>query len=88
MKSTSFKIGETYLIRTVTMYYTGRVIALTDSDIQLEDAAWVADTGRFSDALKKGTLAEVEPYPNGCYIARDVIVDFAPWTHPLPRTQI
>ena len=32
--SHSFKIGEAYLIRTVTMYYTGRVKKVTDSDVQ------------------------------------------------------
>ena len=34
----SFEIGKCYLIRTVTMYFTGRCIRVTDSDVLLEDA--------------------------------------------------
>ena len=60
-----FEIGEIYLIRTVTMIDVGRVIAANDKWIVLEDAAWIADTGRFSDALKKSQFNEVEPFPDG-----------------------
>ena len=83
----SISIGETYLIRTVTMHYAGRVIQITDSDIVLQDAAWIADTGRYSEALRNGQLSEVEPYPDGdpVIVSRAVIVDLARWNHPLPR---
>lgn len=60
-----FEIGQVYLIRTVTMTDLGRVIAANDKWIVMEDAAWIADTGRFSDALKKCSFNEVEPYPDG-----------------------
>ena len=83
----SFEVGEAYLIRTVTMMYTGRITKITKSDIALEYAAWIADSGRYSDALEKGTLNVVEPYPDGVAISRASIVDFAIWTHPLPREQ-
>lgn len=83
----SFEIGKSYLIRTVTMTQTGRVVAITDSDIKLEDAAWIADTGRFHTALMTGTLEEVEPFPHGCFVNRAAIVDFAPWVHELPKDQ-
>lgn len=86
-RSHSFKVGESYLIRTVTMHYTGRVIAITDSDIVLVDAAWIADTGRYHNSLVEGTLSEVEPYPDGVCVSRSCIVDFVVWKHPLPRGQ-
>ena len=60
-----FEIGGIYLIRTVTMIDTGRVIAASPQWIILEDAAWIADTGRFGDALKKCEFNEVEPFPDG-----------------------
>ena len=85
VKTHNLEIGKSYLIRTVTMMYTGRVISITDFDIKLEDAAWIADSGRYSVALETGTLNEVEPYPNGCFVARQGIIDFAPWDHNLPR---
>ena len=83
----SFSIGEKYLIRTVTMMYTGRLIVITDSDLVLEQAAWIADSGLYSDALAKGTLGEVEPYPNEVLVSRAAIVDAATWNFDLPRDQ-
>jgi hypothetical protein len=86
-KSHSFEIGKAYLIRTVTMHYTGRVIAITDSDVLLEDAAWIADTGRFADSLQTGELSEIEPYPGRVAVCRGAMVDFCEWTHRLPKVQ-
>lgn len=86
-RSHSYKIGEKYIIRTVTFHYTGRIAAITDTDIVLDEAAWIADTGRWADALKNGTLNEVEPYPGGCIIQRDNVIDAALWSHDLPRDQ-
>jgi len=69
-------IGATYLIRTVTMIDTGIVVSVTDQEIVLEEAAWIADTGRFADALKSATFNEVEPFPEGkVIIGRGSIVD-------------
>jgi hypothetical protein len=51
----------------------------------LEDAAWIADTGRFSDALKSAKFNEVEPFPNGrVIIGRGSIIDAVRFD-PLPR---
>jgi len=80
------KVGEKVLIRCVTHYYTGKVEIVTDEEIILSNAAWIADMGRFSEALKNGTLSEVEPYPDGLIsINRGAVVDVAPWNHELPR---
>lgn len=86
-QSHSITIGKSYLFRTVTMHYTGRVAAVTDTDVVLEDAAWIADTGRYSDSLKTGELGEVEPYPDRVVICRGAVVDFVEWKHALPRDQ-
>lgn len=85
--SHSIAVGEPVLIRTVTHYFTGRVRAVTASDIVLDDAAWIADTGRFADALKTGKLNEVEPYPSHVIISRGGVIDITPWEHDLPRKQ-
>ncbi|UOF78857.1 hypothetical protein [Caudoviricetes sp.] len=72
-----FEIGAIYLIRTVTMIDVGRVIAASKQWVILEDAAWVADTGRFSDALKKWQFNEIEPFPDGFVgVSCGSIVDF------------
>ena len=69
-------IGKNYLIRTVTMIQTGRLVAVTQQELVLEDAAWIADTGRFADALRTGKFNEVEPFPDGhVIVGRGAIVD-------------
>ena len=83
----SFKVGVNYLIRGVTHYYTGRLKAVTETDLVLGDAAWIADTGRFADALANGTLNEVEPFAGDVIVSRAAVVDATEWTHALPRTQ-
>ena len=72
-----WEIGKCYLIRTVTMIQTGRCVAVHDKEICLEDAAWIADTGRFSDSLLTLDFSEVEPFPDGSVIlvGRGSIVD-------------
>ncbi len=79
-------IGKKVFIRTVTNYYTGRLISC-DQYLHLEEAAWIADTGRFSDALTSGEFSEIEPYPGDCWISAGSIVDVSEWQHDLPRTR-
>ena len=69
-------VGKCYLIRTVTMIQTGRLVKVTDKELVLEEAAWIADTGRFSDALVSLNFNEVEPFPDGLvFIGRGAIID-------------
>ena len=69
-------IGKCYLIRTVTMIQTGRLVKVAEKELVLEDAAWVADTGKFSEALKSLNFDEVEPFPDGqVIVGRGAIVD-------------
>jgi hypothetical protein len=85
--SHSFELGKQYLIRCVTHYYLGRLCSVTDTDLVLDDASWIADTGRFYDALSKGTLNECEPFISPVIISRMSIVDATEWKHKLLRDQ-
>lgn len=78
-----FEIGKAYFIRTVTLYQVGRVVAISGQFVKLEDASWIADTGRFSDALKNGNFSEIEPVGES-YINLSSIIDAFPWEHKLP----
>ncbi len=49
-------VGKNYLIRTVTMIDTGRLVKVTEHELVLEDAAWIADTGRFMQAIEKAEI--------------------------------
>ncbi len=79
------RIGNNVLIRTVTNFHTGKIVEMSASEIVLEQAAWIADTGRFSEALKKGTLNEVEPFADGIVsVGRGSVVDVSNWLTALP----
>lgn len=83
----AYKIGEQYLIRTVTHYYTGRLAAIYPQELVLESAAWIADTGRFHDCLKNGTVNECEPFVEPVILNRGAIVDGTVWKGKLPAEQ-
>jgi len=83
--NSAYVVGRSYFVRTVTHYYTGRLLAVYDDALVLGDAAWIADTGRFGAALASGSLNEVEPYPDKVIVSRGAIVDACVWLHPLPR---
>jgi hypothetical protein len=55
---THWEIGRVYLIRTVTHIDTGRLVAVTPNELVIEDAAWIADTGRYADAVEKKSASE------------------------------
>ena len=80
-----YRVGDVVFVRTVTYHYTGRISAIYAGEIVLEDAAWIADSGRFGAALATGELSEVEPYPGSVIVSRGAIVDVSAWAHPLPR---
>lgn len=69
-------IGDSYLIRTVTMTLSGKLKAVYQQELVLSDAAWIADTGRFSEALEdQDKFNEVEPFKNDVIVGRGGIVD-------------
>lgn len=82
-----FVVGESYLFRTVTHIEVGRVKAIKGQFVELEDASWIADTGRYHDCLAKGTFNEVEPYPLYTGVNTQSLINYAPWPHNLPREQ-
>lgn len=82
-----YQVGQNYFIRTVTHHYTGRLIKVTPKELVLQDVAWIADDGRFMNAIKDGTLKEIEPYQDDVVIGRGAILDATIWRHPLPREQ-
>lgn len=81
----AFEVGKSYFIRTATFHCTGRLTAIYPQELVLEDAAWIADSGRFSAALHSGVYNEVEPFHKPVIVARGSIVDATEITTPLPR---
>jgi hypothetical protein len=85
-----FNVGENIFLRKITMIITGHVVAVHDTYVELDHAAWVADTGRYTQAVATGKFHEVEVYPADLIIKvplSDLVDGFvAPWS--LPTTQI
>lgn len=79
-------VGEKYFFRTVTYHLTGRVKKVVGNIVELENAAWIADSGRFMQAIKDGAVKEVEPVGRA-FLNLASVTDFFPWKHPLPEKQ-
>lgn len=58
-------IDKPVIVRTVTHTFTGNVTQVTDCDIVLHQAAWIAVSGRWNQAVKGvwESSAEIEMYP-------------------------
>jgi hypothetical protein len=72
-----YPIGKNVFIRTVTHHHTGKLIAVTSQELVLENAAWIADDGKFSTSLAKCEFAEVEMFPanSRVIVGRGGIID-------------
>lgn len=71
-----YRIGKNYFIRTVTMNHAGRLVEVFDHELVLESASWIADSGRFTQALESGDFNEVEMFPKGrVVIGRGALID-------------
>ena len=82
-----FKVGDKLFVRTVTYFMTGQVREIVGAFLVMEQAAWVADTGRFMDALDSSNFSEVEPFPSGSAILNtNAIIDASP-INDLPTVQ-
>lgn len=66
-----FTIGDTWFIRTVTHHLVGELKAVGVQELVLKGGTvmWVADDGRFTQAISKGEFNETEVYGD-----QDVIV--------------
>ena len=84
-----FEVGENYFLRTVTHHFTGKLVAVHAMEIVLTQAAWIADDGRFADAVKEGKFNEVEPFPSDAevIINRASLVDALKVAFKLPCSQ-
>jgi len=86
-----WEIGESVFIRTVTYHLTGRIDHVIKENNQtwlvLGNAAWVADSGRFKQAIETGELNEVEPVNVSIRVNTSSITDVYSWFNTLPDKQ-
>lgn len=79
-------VGGKFFFRTLTYHLTGKVKKIIGSILELEDAAWIADSGRFMQCIKDGVVSEVEPVGKA-FLNISAVTDFFPWVHKLPNSQ-
>ena len=75
--SVPYEIGENYLVRTVTMIYTGKLLTVYPQELVLVDVHWIADTELWHVAIRDVCFKEQEEYPPGrnVIIGRGAILD-------------
>ena len=86
-KKHPFKIGQNYLIRTVTMMQVGKLEEVYDTELVLSKASWIADSGRFHNCLTDLIFDEQEPFVNDIIVGRGAIIDATVWDGDLPLKQ-
>lgn len=84
-----FEIGKNYIVRTVTMIYTGKLVDVGPTELVLVDAAWIPETDRFMQFVADGKVKACEPYPDGrrVIIGRGGLMDAVVLDKDLPRSQ-
>ena len=86
-ESTFWQIGKSYFMRTVTMSLVGELKEINSDEILLKNCSWIADTGRFHDALRDGNFDEIEPFIMDVMVNRRSLIDCTRWMFALPSEQ-
>jgi hypothetical protein len=83
-----FEVGEAYFFRTVTYHTLGRVKKIVGNFLVLEEASWIADSGRFNEFINDGKVdnqsVEIEHLEVNPVLSLTSVVDAFPWKHKLP----
>ena len=84
-----FEVGKNYIVRTVTMIYTGKLVEVGATELVLVDCSWIPDTGRYMQFVAEGKVNECEPYPDGqrVIIGLGGLMDATVLSKSLPRSQ-
>ena len=83
-RASAFVVGNSYMIRTVTHYWVGRVAKIVGTQIVLDGASWVSDTGRYGACVSADAIKECEFVGDGVIVNAGAIVDARPWASALP----
>jgi len=85
-----FQPGKAYFLRTITYHYVGKLVGFDRNNKELifENVSWIADDGRFNEAMSGGTFSEIEPYhcKSKVLINRETVIDAVEWIHKLPES--
>jgi hypothetical protein len=84
-----FPLGRNVIVRTVTMIYTGKLVAVYHDCFELVNCSWIPETERYMQFVAEGKVKECEPYPDGLsvFINRGALLDMCELRKDLPRIQ-
>ena len=85
----ALEIGKCYLFETCTKNWVGRLVTIDGPyAVTIEEAAWIAESGRFHVFLRDGAAdgMEIEPVPDGPMGL--VWVNWIVWSHKLFRKTV
>jgi hypothetical protein len=75
-------IGETYFVQSCTKDWVGRLVEASGPyTVVLEDASWVANSGRMNEFVRNGQAEGMEIEPVGVVCVQ--WVNWIPWPHEL-----
>jgi len=69
------EVGKVYAFRSVTMIYTGRLKAISATELLITEAAWIPETERWMDFAATGAHKEAEPYTKPVVLSRGALLD-------------
>jgi hypothetical protein len=74
-----WQLGKCYVIRTTTVANMGRLIAIGEHELVLDQASWIDNPGRYWATLHTGSCEGWRPYPRGksIIIGRRTVTDAA-----------
>jgi len=81
-------LGQKVIVRTVTHFHIGTLVAIEGQWLMLDDALWVANTGRWHQALEEGKVEEADPFPGRVWVNAYGVIDITPWPHDVSRENI
>ncbi len=79
------EISKVYAFRTVTMIYTGRLKAINNLELLVDEAAWIPETERWADFVDTGAHKEAEPYKRPVVISRGALLDVTEIPSPITK---
>jgi hypothetical protein len=88
-KNSLYVLKKNYLVRTVTMIYTGHLVEETEKELVFTNCSWIPETERWADTVEKGIFKEVEPYPekSKVIINKGAVLDIVSVDWKLPTKQ-
>ena len=79
-------VGKSVFIRTVTHYFVGRLVDISEKHFAIDNASWIAETAKWNETVQEGKLNEVYPYypETVVFVFTTQAVDIFSWPFELP----